>query len=270
MDFKKIAHAAVCRWNEKRHADKTADTRRTNLPETGNSTAPQDNTLPETTGAILRVAEAAPAVRETASLKAANLESALGSFLAGRYGFRFNVLTGATEFRCLPDGENGAFRPVTERDLNAICLEAHRHGIDCWDRDVARMVHSTDVREYHPFRQYFQRLPAWDGRDRLHDLAARMSDSPLWIQAFHRWMLGLAAQWAGLSDGLHAHSTAPLLVSDEQGLGKSTLCQKKHRQSLERKAILIHIIGRKLPYIWVLKRSPMVSIQVIPPYNFRQ
>ena len=225
MDFKKIAHAAVCRWNEKRHADKTADTRRTNLPETGNSTAPQDNTLPETTGAILRVPETAPAVRETASLKAANLESALGSFLAGRYGFRFNVLTGATEFRCLPDGENGAFRPVTERDLNAICLEAHRHGIDCWARDVARMVHSAAVPEYHPFRQYFQWLPAWDGRDRLHDLAARVSDSPLWIQAFHRWMLGLAAQWAGLSDGLHAHSTAPLLVSDEQGLGKSTFCR---------------------------------------------
>ena len=225
MDFKKIAHAAVCRWNEKRHVDKTADTRRTNLPETGNSTAPQDNTLPETTGGILRVPETAPAVRETASLKAANLESALGSFLAGRYGFRFNVLTGATEFRCLPDKENGTFRPVTERDLNAVCLEAHRHGIDCWDRDVARMVHSTDVWEYHPFRQYFQRLPAWDGRDRLHDLAARVSDSPLWIQAFHRWMLGLAAQWAGLSDGLHAHSTAPLLVSDEQGLGKSTFCR---------------------------------------------
>lgn len=111
MDFKKIAHAAVCRWNEKRHADKTADTRRTNLPETGNSTAPQDNTLPETTGAILRVPEAAPAVRETASLKAANLESALGGFLAGRYGFRFNVLTGATEFRCLPDGETGHSGP---------------------------------------------------------------------------------------------------------------------------------------------------------------
>ena len=225
MDFKKIAHAAVCRWNEKRHADKTANTRRTNLPENGNSTAPQDNTLPETTGAILRVAEAAPAVRETASLKAANLESALGSFLAGRYGFRFNVLTGATEFRSLPDKENGTFRPVTERDLNAVCLEAHRHGIDCWDRDVARMVHSADIPEYHPFRQYFQRLPAWDGLDRLHDLAARVSDSPLWIQAFHRWMLGLAAQWAGLSDGLHAHSTAPLLVSDEQGLGKSTFCR---------------------------------------------
>ena len=201
MDFKKIAHAAVCRWNEKRHTDKTSDTHRTSLPE------------------------AALAVREVASLKAASLESFLGDFLAERYEFRFNMLTEATEFRHLSDEGNGIFRPATERDLNAICLEAHRHGIDCWDRDVARMVHSADVREYHPFRLYFQRLPAWDGRDRLHDLAARVSDSPLWIQAFHRWMLGLAAQWAGLSDGLHAHSTAPLLVSDEQGLGKSTFCR---------------------------------------------
>ena len=225
MDFKKIAHAAVCRWNEKRHADKTADTLRAVLPETGNSVAPQDNTLSEATEAILQLPEAVPTVREVASLKAANLESALSGFLAERYEFRFNVLTEATEFRHLSDEGNGTFRPATERDLNAICLEAHRHGIDCWDRDVARMVHSTDVREYHPFRQYFQRLPAWDGRDRLHDLAARVSDSPLWIQAFHRWMLGLAAQWAGFSDGLHAHSTAPLLVSDEQGLGKSTFCR---------------------------------------------
>ncbi len=225
MDFKKIAHAAVCRWNEKRHADKTADTLRAVLPETGNSVAPQDNTLSEATEAILQLPEAVPTVREVASLKAANLESTLSGFLAERYEFRFNVLTEATEFRHLSDEGNGTFRPATERDLNAICLEAHRHGIDCWDRDVARMVHSADVREYHPFRLYFQRLPTWDGRDRLHDLATRVSDSPLWIQAFHRWMLGLAAQWAGLSDGLHAHSTAPLLVSDEQGLGKSTFCR---------------------------------------------
>ena len=72
---------------------------------------------------------------------------------------------------------------ATTQDVSKRKIEAHRHGIDCWDRDVARMVHSADVREYHPFRQYFQRLPAWDGRDRLHDLAVRVSDSPLWIQA---------------------------------------------------------------------------------------
>ena len=202
----------------------TVATAKTDAAKTG-TTTPRPTSVPQHTPNVLRTAEAKAVQSETPSLKAANLESALSGFLAERYEFRFNMLTEATEFCRLSDKGNGTFRPATERDLNAICLEAHRHGIDCWDRDVARMVHSADVREYHPFRQYFQRLPAWDGRDRLHGLATRVSDSPLWIQAFHRWMLGLAAQWAGLSDGLHAHSTAPLLVSDEQGLGKSTFCR---------------------------------------------
>ena len=238
MDFKKIACTAVRRWNEKRMAGRAKDvprdatpqaattvaTAKTDAAKTG-TTTPRPTSVPQYTPNVLRTAEAKAVQSEMPSPKAAGLESALGGFLAERYEFRFNVLTEATEFCHLSDKRNGTFRPATERDLNAICLEAHRHGIDCWDRDVARMVHSADVREYHPFRQYFQRLPAWDGRDRLHGLAARVSDSPLWIQAFHRWMLGLAAQWAGLSDGLHAHSTAPLLVSDEQGLGKSTFCR---------------------------------------------
>ena len=238
MDFKKIACTAVRRWNEKRMAGRAKDVLRSVTPQAETTAAmaktgaaeagtatPSPTSFPQHTPNVLRTAEAKAVQSETPSLKAANLESALSGFLAEQYEFRFNMLTEATEFRCLSDKGNGTFRPATERDLNAICLEAHRHGIDCWDRDVARMVHSADVREYHPFRMYFQRLPAWDGHDRLHDLAARVSDSPLWVQAFHRWMLGLAAQWAGLSDGLHAHSTAPLLVSDEQGLGKSTFCR---------------------------------------------
>ena len=238
MDFKKIACTAVRRWNEKRMAGRAKDVPRSVTPQaettaamakTGSAEAgtatPIPTPFPQHAPNVLRTAEAKAVQSEPPSPKAAGLESALSGFLAERYEFRFNMLTEATEFRSKSDKGNGTFRPATERDLNAICLEAHRHGIGCWDRDVARMVHSADVREYHPFRLYFQRLPAWDGRDRLHDLAARVSDSPLWVQAFHRWMLGLAEQWAGLSDGLHAHSTAPLLVSDEQGLGKSTFCR---------------------------------------------
>ena len=238
MDFKKIACTAVRRWNEKRMAGRAKDVPRSVTPQaettaamakTGSAEAgtatPIPTPFPQHAPNVLRTAEAKAVQSEPPSPKAAGLESALSGFLAERYEFRFNMLTEATEFRSKSDKGNGTFRPTTERDLNAICLEAHRHGIGCWDRDVARMVHSADVREYHPFRLYFQRLPTWDGRDRLHDLATRVSDSPLWIQTFHRWMLGLAAQWAGLSDGLHAHSTAPLLVSDEQGLGKSTFCR---------------------------------------------
>ena len=160
MDFKKIACTAVRRWNEKRMAGRAKDvprdvtpqaattvaTAKTDAAKTG-TTTPRPTSVPQHTPNVLRTAEAKAVQSETPSQKAANLESTLSGFLAERYEFRFNILTEATEFRCLTDKENGTFRPATERDLNAICLEAHRHGIDCWDRDVARMVHSADVRE---------------------------------------------------------------------------------------------------------------------------
>ena len=78
--------------------------------------------------------------------------------------------------------------------------------------------------EYHPFRDYFDRPPPWDGEDRLDALARRVSDSALWVSGFRRWMLAVAAQWMGMGDG-HANSVAPVLVSGRQGLGKSTFCR---------------------------------------------
>ena len=79
--------------------------------------------------------------------------------------------------------------------------------------------------EFHPFRAYFAVLPAWDGQDRITDLARRVSDSPLWIEGFHRWLLAAAAQWTGYAGPLHANAVAPLLVSTAQGLGKSAFCR---------------------------------------------
>ncbi len=67
-------------------------------------------------------------------------------------------------------------------------------------------------------------LPAWDGQDRLVDLASRVCSSHYWLTCFHRWMLGVTAQWMGI-DSKHANSTAPLLISDEQGWMKSTFCK---------------------------------------------
>ena len=76
------------------------------------------------------------------------------------------------------------------------------------------------------FTAYFEQLPEWDGTDRVSALARRVSDDPVWVNGFHRWMLGLSAQWMQLNpDNNRANSVAPLLVSSRQGLGKSTFCR---------------------------------------------
>ena len=91
---------------------------------------------------------------------------------------------------------------------------------------MKRYVEFDHVQAYHPFELYFKNLPEWDGKDRVAELAKRVSDKDVWIRSFHRWMLAVTAQWTGSGNrGRRANSVAPLLVSPTQGLGKSTFCR---------------------------------------------
>ena len=96
-------------------------------------------------------------------------------------------------------------------------------------------MRSRRISEYHPFTAYFEQLPEWDGKDRVSALARRVSDDPVWVNGFHRWMLGLSAQWMQFRSDANstnrANSVAPLLVSSRQGLGKSTFCRLRSDQS---------------------------------------
>ncbi len=147
----------------------------------------------------------------------------LESYLKNRYDFRYNELTDETEIRPA-GGESAVFEPVSQRMLNSICMDIIAQGIPCWDRDLNRYIYSDRIPSYQPFRQFMNELPAWDGVDRLEPLARRVSEESIWVKGFHTWMLGMAAQWMGLT-GLHANSVAPILVSSEQGFLKSTFCK---------------------------------------------
>ena len=152
-------------------------------------------------------------------------------YLNDRYEFRYNVLSEVNEFR--PKGEErSAFKLLGKRELNALCLEIQSAGIPCWDRDVARYIHSTLIEDYHPFTLYVQELPAWDGVDRLEDLARRVSSEEYWVKHFHRWMLAVMAQWMG-KNTTFANCVAPLLVSEEQGWLKSTFCKSLMPEPLQ-------------------------------------
>ena len=187
--------------------------------------------------------EAAPvsSKEEVKKAKSCSLMQEVTAFLTSRYRFRFNVLTEETEVEevtnNIPD-THLRYTKVDERWMNTLSMEAIETGIDCWDRDIQRFVRSRRISEYHPFTAYFEQLPEWDGKDRVSALARRVSDDPVWVNGFHRWMLGLSAQWmqfrsdtnnansANRANSINrANSVAPLLVSSRQGLGKSTFCR---------------------------------------------
>ena len=169
---------------------------------------------------------------EVKKAKSSSLMQEVTAFLTSRYRFRFNVLTEETEVaniaNNIPD-IHLRYAKVDERWMNTLSMEAIETGIDCWDRDIQRFVRSRRISEYHPFTAYFEQLPEWDGKDRVSALARRVSDDPVWVNGFHRWMLGLSAQWMQFRSDANstnrANSVAPLLVSSRQGLGKSTFCR---------------------------------------------
>ena len=179
-----------------------------------------------------------PSKEAVKKAKSCSLMQEVTAFLTSRYRFRFNVLTEETEVadvanitnieNNLPDAHL-RYAKVDERWMNTLSMEAIETGIDCWDRDIQRFVRSRRISEYHPFTAYFEQLPEWDGKDRVSALARRVSDDPVWVNGFHRWMLGLSAQWMQFRSDANstnrANSVAPLLVSSHQGLGKSTFCR---------------------------------------------
>ena len=181
--------------------------------------------------------EAAPvsSKEEVKKAKSCSLMQEVTAFLTSRYRFRFNVLTEETEVANNISDTHLRYTKVDERWMNTLSMEAIETGIDCWDRDIQRFVRSRRISEYHPFTAYFEQLPEWDGTDRVSALARRVSDNPVWVNGFHRWMLGLSAQWmqfhpdtnnANRANSINrANSVAPLLVSSRQGLGKSTFCR---------------------------------------------
>ena len=219
-----------------------------NLPESKNEASKHPTTLIEKTekeaaqsGSARKKAGLESSKEEVKKAKSCSLMQEVTAFLTSRYRFRFNVLTEETEVaevtNNIPD-THLRYTKVDERWMNTLSMEAIETGIDCWDRDIQRFVRSRRISEYHPFTAYFEQLPEWDGKDRVSALARRVSDDPVWVNGFHRWMLGLSAQWmqfwsdtnnansANRANSINrANSVAPLLVSSRQGLGKSTFCR---------------------------------------------
>ena len=88
------------------------------------------------------VNNASEGVVASSSVKKENSEPStmlqrLEKFLMSKYDFRFNVLTEQTEYR--RKGER-TFRQVEQRALNTLCIDARSQGVNCWDKDVARLL----------------------------------------------------------------------------------------------------------------------------------
>ena len=145
-------------------------------------------------------------------------------FLENNFDLRKNLMTGVAEYRN-KFSQDLSFKPLTEEVRNDMTLQAIEIGIKGWDQNVNRYINSTRIMQYDPMNAWLDRLPQWDGRDRIKELAARVpTNQPHWEKYLKMWLTGMVAQWRESDKQLTGNALIPLLIG-RQGCGKSRFCK---------------------------------------------
>ena len=161
-------------------------------------------------------------------------------FFEQNYELRFNTLKQTEEFRKKPceqnsngqnlqsEGHNENSNPwnqLTDRELKKIAIEQMEQVGVAWSIDIELYVHSAFVPEYNPVIDFLQRCKITDETvDFIRSYAQRVPTNFVrWPDFFHRWFLGMVAQWLNLSRDF-GNGVIPMLIGG-QGTHKSTFCR---------------------------------------------
>jgi len=145
-------------------------------------------------------------------------------FLNSNFEMRKNLLTGVAEYR-EKFSDDQRFKPLTDEVRNDMTLRATELGLKSWDRDVNRFIDSTRIEQYDPVNTWLDKLPQWDGNDRIASLAKRVPTSqPHWEKYLRYWLVGMVAQWRESDKQLTGNALTPLLIG-RQGCGKTRFCK---------------------------------------------
>ena len=159
---------------------------------------------------------------------------AVEEFLQENYLFRNNVLSGKVEFLAKPSGEaehaivpsedEPHYRVLTQEALNSIIIRARKE--PAFEKVnpkplIMELVHSEEVRAYDPIRDYLEKLPKWDGENRIAKLFGRLPGISSEMQNFLTiWLRSAVAHWQQM-DTLHGNECVPTFIGS-QGCGKTT------------------------------------------------
>ncbi len=164
-------------------------------------------------------------------------------FFNEHYDLRFNILKQAEEFRPLSaekapgfaekaagfaekaPGFDGGWQQLTNRELRRIAFEQMKKVGLAWSIDIELYARSTMIPDYDPIADFLSHTAPWDGQtDHIGRLARRVPTTFAdWPDFFHRWFLGMVAQWQRRSRD-YGNALVPMLIGP-QGTHKSTFCK---------------------------------------------
>ena len=147
----------------------------------------------------------------------------MAGFVMENFEFRHNIVRDLYEYR--RKGTEGRWKLVNKRQLNSINCRIQDEGeIFVLSSYVKQRIESELAMDYHPVRTYLNKVRGrWDGKtDYIADFARRISSSDYCQRMVRIWLRAVVTQWLG-ADKQHANAVMLLLISPQQGLGKSTL-----------------------------------------------
>lgn len=154
----------------------------------------------------------------------------MASFVMDSFEFRHNIVRDLYEYRrkrsqsgVRPD--DGGWKLIDKRQLNSINCRIQDDGeIFVLSSYVKQRIESDLAVDYHPVRAYLNKVRGrWDGQtDYIADFARRINPSDYCQRMVRIWLRAVVTQWLG-ADRQHANAVMLLLISQQQGLGKSTL-----------------------------------------------
>ena len=100
------------------------------------------------------------------------------SIISEHWDVRHNALSNNLEAKPVGLG-NEAFESLTERMHNSMVNRVQEVFPLCFRSKIDSYLFSDEVPSFNPLRGYLLGLPAWDGTDRIGELAARVSDDAL-------------------------------------------------------------------------------------------
>ena len=144
-------------------------------------------------------------------------------FVTDNFEFRHNIVRDLYEYR--RKGANHDWKLIDKRQLNSINCRIQDEGeIFVLSSFVKQRIESELAQDYHPVRAYLNKVRGrWDGKtDYIADFGRRISSSDYCQRMVRIWLRAVVTQWLG-ADSQHANAVMLLLISPQQGLGKSTL-----------------------------------------------
>ena len=147
----------------------------------------------------------------------------MAAFVIENFEFRHNIVRDLYEYR--RKGSDNPWKLIDKRQLNSINCRIQDEGeIFVLSSYVKQRIESELAVDYHPVRAYLNKVRRqWDGKtDYIADFARRISSSDYCQRMVRIWLRAVVTQWLG-ADKQHANAVMLLLISPQQGLGKSTL-----------------------------------------------